>query len=286
MLLAQSRGDRTARRPAGRLLHSNGFTLIEVLVVIGIIGTLFAILLPSIGNVREAGIRAQCSSNLRQFAEATKILAVNHDGIYRLSHKELKAKDADDIRYKDTSLGSGTGDHLPWLAKHLFNRYQNEAGMDLGKFCCPARTGDMGSDYLRLSGDGPYRIGYFLMAGRRQADFPSYDGTRKMTPPLKLSDSNKFILASDVIEQGTYTGVGGADDNTSAPHGAHGLVSGPRERSCADIGSKGGNFAFNDGSVQWFAQSELHLYYSATAHTDGDRLANLPDVDPASISAP
>lgn len=56
-----------------------GFTLLEILIVIAIIGLLAAILFPVFASVREGARRGACLSNLRQLGQAITMYTGDHD---------------------------------------------------------------------------------------------------------------------------------------------------------------------------------------------------------------
>jgi prepilin-type N-terminal cleavage/methylation domain-containing protein/prepilin-type processing-associated H-X9-DG protein len=56
------------------------FTLVELLVVIGIIAVLIAMLLPALNKAREGARAVQCLSNMKQLATATIMFANEHKG--------------------------------------------------------------------------------------------------------------------------------------------------------------------------------------------------------------
>lgn len=170
--------------------RNTGFTLVELLVVIGITATLIAMLLPALQRARASSASVTCAANLRQVATALTLYETNH-GQYPLM--------------RDPSLGAvspafAASSVLPktWVDTLVEGRYLTTVDLsrgDLGVLRCPtADHFEIDPSWLSYT---PH-YGYNNFINPATADAPrlgdrSFQGRRA----LIRADVSRTILLAD-----------------------------------------------------------------------------------------
>jgi prepilin-type N-terminal cleavage/methylation domain-containing protein/prepilin-type processing-associated H-X9-DG protein len=204
------------------------FTLVELMVVIGIIAILIALLLPTLTRVREAGNAVKCAAQLRAIGQAIIGYTATHGGL--LPAWSGNHSYPDDIK-PDDPLGPG------WI---VLIEPNSGAKPDSPLYTCPSYRG------------GDRSITYFLEArytGGRVPDDSSM-------PIARISRSAQFVLSGDVTNIYWYRppfGDWDRDfDNTDKDDNLQRCVAFFGEAGGMNMHRAGNNLLFADGHVAIF----------------------------------
>ena len=127
---------RTRRRPSPA-----GFTLVELLVVIGIIAVLIGVLLPALSRARQQGNQVACLSNMRQLGMALNMFAQEHKGYlpkawFNARPAVTQPTNAFDVQPRDYAASDSWGYRFPFYGwDYVLAPY---VAKNKGVFQCPA----------------------------------------------------------------------------------------------------------------------------------------------------
>lgn len=273
------------RTPSRRRAGGAGFTLVELLVVIGIIAILISILMPALSRVQRQAHFVTCASNLRQIAQWGMLYAQDNHGVLPTSFIDGSGFSYSDTgtgpysaAWSTTSGGWGGTSSTFWTEKAFkpYGLYQLDTGStsipgtavprgtvlrcpSLRQFVQKERNGRLGTNYALNQYLGG-REAFVVSSVLRRAPLPrsnmlSADTYWFSDAGTRISGLSDFDFYFGVMQLGT----------TSAPTAATTLTAWPWPwdyRNCPALPQLNGhpnymaNFVYGDGHVASMTRKE------------------------------
>ena len=198
---------------------NSGFTLIEILIVVAIIGLLAALLFPAFKSARGAAHRASCASNLQQIGLAFQMYA-------------------QDARNKLPPLLLPSDTNCSWPIQILPYTRSVEV------FKCPSSPhGDFRPDCPVTEPGAPFQI------GRGSYDVNFFEAVNRGRSLLSIRNPGDTILLCD--------GAGGQATFGMTDESINSLVSVRDLSVLGDRHGNGANVGYVDGHVKWVKYDDL-----------------------------
>jgi prepilin-type processing-associated H-X9-DG protein len=257
--------------------NPTAFSLVELLVVIGIIAILISLLLPSLSRAREQSRRVQCLSNLRQLGIAIVMYTNENQG-------KLPRPAPTNF---DFSLPEDPGDWVYWQQFPTTGTKRNLADSPIAKFLgvslenilhCPSDYNSMlrpgnPADTPDNWGEGPFIYSYSLNGA--MTSYPGGFGVpATIMPAVRLSSvrssSQKVLLFEEdptTIDDGNGLPMWLGTISAPSPPNLLAIRHDPSHQSSAkwdgilgDIPNANcrGNVCFCDGHAEFVPRSMIH----------------------------
>jgi prepilin-type N-terminal cleavage/methylation domain-containing protein len=221
---------------AHRRAISQGFTLVELIIVIALAAILMGLLLPSLASAKEKSRRTVCKANMRQFWNACYI--------YGMDNSEMLPTASDNHGHPRTISLSDT------TYTNLVSYLSEESKL----MACPNIVFGTQNSYDPSWG---HLIGYNYLAEMNPSSSSRFSKTEDVwVAPKTIIDDPTNVLLADA----NYWSPGVLSKELKiAPHAKSGGViangtsftTGLQGKTSADIGAVGGNISLMDGSVTW-----------------------------------
>lgn len=229
-------------RAASKSPRCSAFTLVELLVVIGIIALLMSILLPTLGRVREQANRTKCAANLRQIGNALIMYAKEWND-YLPRTARTGPVQVDDVVHWQANRNPDDSTLTRFLGGPPFPR---------GIFICPSDN----TEARRYTGGGGYRFSYSM-----NSRMSNYKVARIVSPVRKVVFYEEDENTVDDCHASLDANI--SIDLLSIRHDRLRRDPDNEANGLTLNGDRSGNAQFADGHVEYIERNKLHTpaYY-------------------------